>query len=123
MRRYAVAAIVIAVTPTGARAECVIHSPSAMYLGDNAPYTVLVNVKRGEACIINFKSQSPEVSFKSVSVPAPPKYGAISKAGDFEYLFKPAAQGSSDQFKLKLCGKDTHGAGCNMLTYSVSVTE
>lgn len=112
---------VAAVAP--AYADCKIQAPGTMYLGDGASYSLHLFARRTETCPISFSRQAEGVAFSSVDVVNPPKFGKFSNIDTYNLFYSPPATGDRDSFSLKLCGKDTHGTGCNTLNYAVTVTQ
>jgi len=121
IRNFLTLCLSIALQLGWAWAECKILTPSVMYLGKNENYDLSITVEPDGLCPIFFNAQAGGVSFTSSEILAKPSAGRLAPAGhnDFAYVAPKAA--GQDSFKLRLCGIDTAGTGCNVLTYAVQV--
>ena len=106
-----------------ASADCQVRGPETMYLGDGGSYSLQMIAHRSGTCSLSFKRQAADVSFSSVEVTNLPKAGKFSGSDAYNLFYTPPTTGVSDSFSLKVCGKDTHGAGCNVLNYAVTIVE
>lgn len=106
-----------------ASADCQIHGPETMYLGDGGSYSLQLTAHRSGTCSLSFIRKAADVSFSSVEVTNQPKAGKFSGNDTYRLFYTPPATGDSDSFSLKVCGKDTHGTGCNVLNYAVTIVE
>jgi hypothetical protein len=112
---------VAAVAP--AHADCKIQATATMYLGDGGSYSLNLFARRNEVCSISFLRQAEGVTFSSVDVVNPPKFGKFSNKDAYNLFYSPPANGDQDSFSLRICGTDTHGTGCNILKYAVTITQ
>jgi hypothetical protein len=106
-----------------AHADCKIQAPGTMYLGDGGTYSLHIFARRDETCSISFSRQAEGVVFASVDVVNKPKFGKFSDKNTYNLFYLPPTNGDQDSFSLRICGKDTHGTGCNTLNYTVTVTQ
>ena len=115
-----IAPLVLLVLASPAMADCVVRNPEVMYLGSNSNYDLTVEMVRSDHCLITFSSINPAIAFSSTDVVTQPK-GSIAHAGTFNLAYTGADHGDTDLFRLKICGTDVKGSGCNVLTYHVTL--
>jgi hypothetical protein len=62
------------------------------------------------------------VTFRSAAIVAKPKKGDLRKIAhlEFRYRPKPGFRGS-DNFSLRVCGRNQSGSGCSILHYTAQV--
>jgi hypothetical protein len=106
-----------------AHAACQISSASAMYLGDGGSYSLSAQIQHGEACTVDFSAVNGAATFESADIVSQALTGKIAKTAPFSFSYQAPASGTTDSFALKVCGTDTHGRGCNTLTYSVTMSD
>jgi len=106
-----------------AHADCKMQAAGTMYLGDGGSYSLHLFARRNEICSISFSRQAEGVAFSSVDVVNKPKFGKFSNKDNYNLFYSPPTNGDQDSFSLKICGKDTHGTGCNTLNYTVTITQ
>jgi len=118
MLKIAPLALLIVASP--AMAECAIRGPSLMYLGSNSNYDWTVEMVRNDRCTISFHSDNPNIVFTSTDIVTRPA-GAIIRSGTFDLAYTAAEKGGTDLFRLKICGTDVKGTGCNVHIYHVTI--
>jgi hypothetical protein len=117
--RFLLAAGVILILPASADAACVIRMH--FHLSSEGPWSAYGTVKQGKTCSGNYRAGGTTNFKRLLLVQAPPHGTVRLREGGTYFYTAPTGYSGSDNFMLKICGKEGTIEGCANLSYNMTV--